>query len=107
MSDIDPWSLMDGANQGGDVIMRMMARNSMPEKLEKDIDNAVKRRSDSAYEIVLTHFRNNREAMDRFVEILIEKETMTGDEFRALLSEFTEIPAENRVAPTIPSPVAA
>ncbi|CAM8956734.1 unnamed protein product [Rhodiola kirilowii] len=107
MSDIGPWSLMDGANQGGDVIMRMMARNSMSEKLAEDIDIAVKRLSDSAYEIALTHIRNNREAIDRIVEVLIEKETMTGDEFRALLSEFTEIPAENRVAPSLPSPVAA
>lgn len=107
MSDIGPWSLMDGANQGGDVIMRMMARNSMSEKLAEDIDNAVKRLSDSAYQIALTHIRNNREAIDRIVEVLIEKETMTGDEFRALLSEFTEIPVENRVTPTIPSPVAA
>uniref|UniRef100_A0A7N0T2D3 AAA+ ATPase domain-containing protein n=1 Tax=Kalanchoe fedtschenkoi TaxID=63787 RepID=A0A7N0T2D3_KALFE len=106
MSDIGPWSLMDGAAQSGDVIMRMMARNSMSEKLAEDIDNAVKRLSDSAYEIALSHIRNNREAIDKIVEVLIEKETMTGDEFRALLSEFTEIPAENRVAPSLPSPVA-
>jgi len=33
MSDIGPWSLMDQAGQSGDVIMRMMARNSMSEKL--------------------------------------------------------------------------
>ena len=31
--------------------------------------------------------RNNREAMDKIVEVLIEKETIDGKEFRALLSE--------------------
>ncbi|KAL0443805.1 UNVERIFIED_CONTAM: ATP-dependent zinc metalloprotease FTSH 2, chloroplastic [Sesamum latifolium] len=104
MSEIGPWSLMDSSAQSGDVIMRMMARNSMSEKLAEDIDTAVKRISDSAYEIALSHIRNNREAIDKIVDVLLEKETMTGDEFRAILSEFVEIPAENRVPPT-PAPV--
>ncbi|KAF2568608.1 hypothetical protein F2Q68_00024782 [Brassica cretica] len=96
MSEIGPWSLMDSSAQS-DVIMRMMARNSMSEKLAEDIDSAVKKLSDSAYEIALSHIRNNREAMDKLVEVLLEKETIGGDEFRAILSEFTEIPPENRV----------
>ncbi|KAK2999449.1 hypothetical protein RJ639_022587 [Escallonia herrerae] len=106
MSEIGPWSLMDSSAQSNDVIMRMMARNSMSEKLAEDIDGAIKRLSDSAYEIALSQIRSNREAIDKIVEVLIEKETMTGDEFRAILSEFVEIPAENRVAPTVPTPVA-
>ncbi|KAG6420719.1 hypothetical protein SASPL_117256 [Salvia splendens] len=99
MSDIGPWSLMDSSAQS-DVIMRMMARNSMSEKLTEDIDAAVKRPSDEAYEIALRHMKNNREAIDKIVEVVIEEETITGDEFRAILSEFVEIPVENRVAPT-------
>lgn len=105
MSDIGPWSLMDASAQNADVIMRMMARNSMSEKLAEDIDAAIKRISDEAYEIALKHIRNNREAIDKIVEVLLEKETITGDEFRALLSEFVEIPPENVVPPN-PSPVA-
>ncbi|CAF2051936.1 unnamed protein product [Brassica napus] len=31
---------------------------------------------DKAYEIALEHIRNNREAMDKIVEVLVEKETM-------------------------------
>lgn len=105
MSEIGPWSLMDGSGQSADVIMRMMARNSMSERLAEDIDAAVKRLSDSAYEIALSHIRNNREAIDKIVEVLLEKETMTGDEFRAILAEFVEIPVENRVPPAVPTPV--
>jgi cell division protease FtsH len=33
-SDIGPWSLMDPSGQSGDMIMRMMARNSMSEALQ-------------------------------------------------------------------------
>ncbi|CAK9190099.1 unnamed protein product [Sphagnum troendelagicum] len=96
MSDIGPWALMDPSVQGGDMIMRMMARNSMSEKLAEDIDKAVKLISDKAYEIALDHIRKNRVAMDKIVEVLLEKETLTGDEFRSILSEFTEIPVENQ-----------
>ncbi|GMP67590.1 hypothetical protein CsSME_00027525 [Camellia sinensis var. sinensis] len=105
MSEIGPWSLMESSAQSADVTMRMMARNSMSEKLAEDIDTAVKRLSDRAYEITLTHIGNNREAIDKIVEILLEKETITGEEFRAILSEFVEIPAENRVPSPVPSTV--
>ena len=105
MSDIGPWSLMSPGAQSGDVFMRMMARNSMSEKLAEDIDAAVKKLADEAYEVALSHIRNNREAMDKIVEVLVEKETISGEEFRAMLSEFTEIPKENLVAAQ--QPVAA
>merc|ERR1712174_88530 len=65
-SDIGPWALTDG--QQGDMIMRMMARNS-----------------------------KNRVAMDKIVEVLVEKETMSGDEFRELLAQYTTIPEANLV----------
>ncbi|CAH9099178.1 unnamed protein product [Cuscuta epithymum] len=105
MSEIGPWSLMESGGQSADVFMRMMARNSMSEKLAEDIDAAIKRISDTAYEIALSHIRSNREAIDKIVEVLIEKETMSGDEFRAILAEFVEIPTQNRVPPALPTPV--
>lgn len=105
MSNIGPWSLMDSSAQSADIFMRMMARNSMSEKLAEDIDSAIKTLSDNAYQIALSHIRNNREAIDKIVEVLLEKETMSGDEFRAILSEFVEIPVENRVPISSPSPV--
>lgn len=92
MSEIGPWALMDPAVQSGDVVLRMLARNSMSEKLAEDIDSAVRRIVENAYEIAKNHIRNNREAIDKLVEVLQEKETLTGDEFRAILSEFTETP---------------
>ena len=47
---------------------------------------------ESAYEVAKNHIRNNREAIDKLVEVLLEKETLTGDEFRAILSEFVDAP---------------
>lgn len=80
MPEIGPWSLMDASAQSADVIIRTMARTPMSQKLAEDIAAAVKRISDSAYEIALGHIRNNREATDKIVGVLLEKETIMGDE---------------------------
>jgi cell division protease FtsH len=98
MSDIGPWNLQDPSAQGGDMIMRMMARNSMSEKLAEDIDRAVKELSDKAYEQAKLQIKQNRKAIDKIVEILVEKETISGDEFRSILSQYTEIPEVNLAA---------
>ncbi|KAL0430905.1 UNVERIFIED_CONTAM: ATP-dependent zinc metalloprotease FTSH 6, chloroplastic [Sesamum radiatum] len=95
MSEIGPWALIDQAVQSSDVVLRMLARNQMSEKLAEDIDNSVRRIIESAYEIAKNHIRNNREAIDKLVDVLMERETLTGEEFRALLSEFTDIPSDN------------
>ena len=95
MSEIGPWTLIEPGVQSSDVVMRMLARNQMSEKLAEDIDESVRRIIESAYEIAKNHIRNNREAIDKMVEVLLERETLSGDEFRALLFEFSDIPSEN------------
>merc|ERR1719486_1792448 len=93
MSDVGPWSLQD--SQSGDMIMRMMARNSMSEKLQHDIHVAIKKISDEAYALALSQIRENRQAIDEIVDVILEKETISGDEFRSILSKYTTIPEEN------------
>ena len=39
--------------------------------------------------------------MDRLVEMLIEKETLNGDELRAVVAEFTAIPEKERFSPLL------
>ncbi len=78
MSDIGPWSLMDPSAMSGDVIMRMMARNSMSENLQQRIDEAVRKISIQAYEVAVQQIRDNREAIDLITAELVEKETITG-----------------------------
>ena len=95
MSDVGPWALNDPSSQGGDMIMRMMARNAMSEQLANDIDVATKRIADEAYVVALDQIRDNREAIDLIVEELLETETMTGERFRELLGQYVTIPEEN------------
>lgn len=93
MSDVGPWAVQD--QQSGDMIMRMMAKNSMSEKLQNDIDVAVKRIADEAYVMALKHISDNREALDEIVEELLEVETMDGARFREILAKYATIPEEN------------
>lgn len=95
MSEIGPWTLVEPGVQSRDLVLRMLARNQMSEKLAEDIDNSVRQIVESAYETAKNHVRKNREAIDKLVEVLMERETLSGEEFRALLSEFTDIPSEN------------
>lgn len=94
MSGIGPWSLVDPSAMSGDVVMRMMARNSMSEELQKQIDDSVREIAAKAYKVALQHIQDNREAMDAIVEVLVEKETLTGDEFRKMLSTYTTLPKQ-------------
>ncbi|KAF3320096.1 ATP-dependent zinc metalloprotease FTSH 6 [Carex littledalei] len=107
MSEIGPWTLIDPAVQNSDVVFRMLARNSMSEKLAEDIDRSVKQIIEKAYEIAKNHIRNNRDAIDQLVEILLEKETLSGDEFRSILSEYTDIGQNRQNLKALPELAAA
>ncbi|KAJ0243548.1 ATP-dependent zinc metalloprotease FTSH 6 [Hirschfeldia incana] len=109
MSEIGPWALTDPATTQSDVVLRMLARSSTSEKLAEEIDKCVKKIIDNAYEIAKNHVRNNREAIDNLVDVLLDKETLTGDEFRAILSEYTDKPlnTDDRVFGVKPFPLLA
>ena len=42
--------------------------------------------------------RDHRTVIDRLVEILIEKETIAGEEFRQIVAEYTVVPEKPQFA---------
>ncbi|MCX5931570.1 MAG: cell division protein FtsH, partial [Cyanobacteria bacterium] len=58
---------------------------------------------DLCYRDTQTLVASHRDCMDRLVEMLIEKETLNGDEFRAVVAEFTPIPEKDRFSPLLPA----
>ena len=52
--------------------------------VQERIDEAVQKLAADAYVVALKHVRDNREAIDRVTEMLIEKETLDGSEFRTV-----------------------
>ena len=95
MSDLGPVALEGGGQEvflGRDLMTRSDVSDSIAKQIDEQVRAMVKRCYAETVELVAQH----REAMDHLVERLIEIETMDGDEFRALVSEFTTIPEKER-----------
>lgn len=66
--------------------------NSMTSETAIRIDKEIKAIIAQCYAEAREIIAKNREAMDRLVQILMEKETIEGKEFRLILSEYTPLP---------------
>ena len=78
--------------------------SDISDEISKQIDEQVRKIVKQCYEETLELVAKNRAAMDKLVEILIEKETMDGEEFCKILSNFTDIPVKDRFIPVLPDP---
>lgn len=95
MSDLGPVALEGGGQEvflGRDLMQRSDVSDSIAKQIDEQVRDMVKRCYTETVELVAQH----REAMDHLVERLIEIETMDGDEFRTLVSEFATIPDKER-----------
>ncbi|GMH40183.1 hypothetical protein BSKO_08087 [Bryopsis sp. KO-2023] len=101
MSGVGQRSLHSSSSQSEDVVMRLLARNEMSEQLKHEIDHAMMEIVAEAYQIGLRHIHQNREAIDHVVEVLLEKETLSGEEFRAILSKYAEVPDASFPSPAL------
>ena len=95
MSDLGPVAL-EGGGQEVFLGRDLMSRNDISESISQQIDAQVRQMVKRCYEETVDIVAANREAMDRLVELLIEKETMDGGEFAAVVAEFTQVPDKDR-----------
>tara|TARA_Y100001978_G_scaffold141712_1_gene126810 strand:- start:2359 stop:2682 length:324 start_codon:yes stop_codon:yes gene_type:complete len=95
MSDLGPIAL-EGGNQEVFVGRDLMTRSEVSDSISRQIDESIRVMVKACYKETVKILDDNREAMDKLVEILIEKETLDADEFLKILSEYTTIPEKNR-----------
>ncbi|EDY39512.1 cell division protein FtsH [Cyanobium sp. PCC 7001] len=100
MSDLGQFSLEAG-NQEVFLGRDLMTRSDGSDRMASRIDDAVRQIVQTCYEDTVRLVAEHRTCMDRVVELLIEKESLDGDEFRALVSEFTTIPEKERFSPLL------
>ena len=100
MSDLGPVSL-EGGNQEVFLGRDLMTRSDVSDSIARQIDEQVRTMVKHCYVETVKIVASNREVMDRLVDNLIEKETMDGDEFRAVVSEFVDIPDKERTTPLL------
>ncbi len=100
MSDLGQFSLEAG-NQEVFLGRDLMTRSDGSDALASRIDDAVRQIVQSCYLDTVKLVAANRVCIDRLVEMLIEKETLDGDEFRSVVAEFTVVPEKERFSPIL------
>ncbi len=100
MSDLGPMSLEAG-NQEVFLGRDLMTRSDVSDAIAHKIDEAVRSIVQSCYTDTVRLVAEHRPCMDRLVELLIEKESLDGDEFRLIVSEFATIPDKERFTPML------
>jgi cell division protease FtsH len=100
MSDLGPLSL---ESQGGEVFLGggLMNRSEYSEKVATRIDEQVRSIVEHCHEISRQIIRDNREVIDRTVDLLIEKETIDGTEFRQIVAEYAFVPEKEQFVPQL------
>ena len=100
MSNLGPMSL-EGGSQEVFLGRDLMTRSDVSEAISKQVDDQVRNIVMQCYQETLELVSAQREVMDDLVELLIEKETLDGDEFRDMVAQVTEIPEKERFSPVL------
>jgi cell division protease FtsH len=100
MSDLGPLSL---ESQTGEVFLGrdFMTRAEYSEEIASRIDAQVRTITDDCYKQAKQIIRDNRTVIDRLVDLLVEKETIDGEEFRQIVAEYTVVPEKEQYVPQL------
>ncbi|MBT9315586.1 ATP-dependent zinc metalloprotease FtsH [Leptothoe spongobia] len=74
----------------------LMQRSEYSEEMAAKIDQRVRGIAITAYEQARAMLKSNRSLLDRLVDRLVEKETIDGEEFRGIVSEYIDIPSVDK-----------
>jgi cell division protease FtsH len=98
MSDLGPLSL---ESQQGEVFLGRdwtSSRSEYSEGIAARIDAQVRTIVEHCYDDALKIVREHREVVDRLVDLLIERETINGDELRQIVAEYAVVPEKEQLA---------
>ncbi|NEO75636.1 ATP-dependent zinc metalloprotease FtsH2 [Moorena sp. SIO4G3] len=100
MSDLGSLSL---ESQEGEVFLGagLMSRAEYSEEVAARIDQQVRQIVEHCHKEAREIIRDNRDAVDRLVDLLIEKETIEGEEFRQIVAEYTDVPEKPQYVPQL------
>ncbi|MGJ5675894.1 MAG: ATP-dependent zinc metalloprotease FtsH2 [Nostochopsis sp.] len=100
MSDLGPLSL---ESQTGEVFLGRdwMTRSEYSEAIASRIDGQVRLIVEECYKNAKGIMRDNRTLMDRLVDLLVEKESIDGEQFRQIVAEYTVVPEKPQFTPIL------
>jgi cell division protease FtsH len=91
MSDLGPFAL-ESNNDAVFLGRDLMSRNEYSEEMAVKIDHQVHAIAVRCYQKARQILREHRYVLDAVVETLLERETIDGEEFRQLVSQYTDLP---------------
>jgi cell division protease FtsH len=97
MSDLGPLSL---ESQQGEVFLGRdwtSSRSDYSEGIAARIDAQVRTIVEHCYDEARQIMRDHRELVDRLVDLLVERETIDGDELRRIVSEYAVVPEKEQL----------
>ncbi|MFB2880714.1 ATP-dependent zinc metalloprotease FtsH2 [Floridanema aerugineum] len=99
MSDLGPLSLE--SQSGSEVFLGrdLMNRSDYSEEIASRVDGQVRAIVGKCYEDAKQIMRDHRSVIDRLVDLLVEKETIDGEEFRQIVAEYTVVPEKEEYVP--------
>lgn len=100
MSDLGPMSL---ETQQGEVFLGrdLMTRSEYSDEIASRIDAQVRSIVEHCHDEAKRIIRENRIVIDRLVDLLIEKESMDGEELRRIVAEYTTVPEKDLFVPIL------
>lgn len=100
MSNLGPISL---ESSGGEVFLGggLMNRSEYSEEVATRIDAQVRQLAEQGHQMARKIVQEQREVVDRLVDLLIEKETIDGEEFRQIVAEYAEVPVKEQLIPQL------
>ncbi|MEH1970413.1 ATP-dependent zinc metalloprotease FtsH2 [Nostoc sp.] len=100
MSNLGPLSL---ESQQGEVFLGRdwTTRSEYSESIASRIDAQVREIVEQCYDNAKKIIRDHRTVTDRLVDLLIEKETIDGEEFRQIVAEYAEVPEKQQYVPQL------
>ncbi|MBD3880592.1 ATP-dependent zinc metalloprotease FtsH [Phormidium tenue FACHB-886] len=91
MSDLGPFALESGNNEvflGRD----WMAKSEYSEEVATQVDQQVRAIATRCYSEARRLIREHRELIDKLVDLLLEQETIEGEQFRQIVSQYATLP---------------
>ena len=77
------------------------SRSEYSEVIAAKIDEQVRQIAEQCHQEAINIIKQNREVIDRLVDLLIEKETIDGEEFRQIVAEYTVVPDKEQFVPQL------
>ncbi|NMG09828.1 ATP-dependent zinc metalloprotease FtsH [Brasilonema sp. UFV-L1] len=86
-------------SQSSDVFLGRdwMNRSEYSEEMATKIDRQVRAMAVSCYKEARRIINENRALVDRLVDLLVEQETIEGEQFRKIVAEYTQLPAKQQL----------